>query len=344
MSATVEEAPPRKGAPWIDSGIQQKIAWRDGDVVISVPPKSGTTWTMNIVHQLISGGTADFQDIYAEVPWIEFLGHPGETHEDVVARVAAMPQGRRSAFKTHSAPPAVPFVRPGAGPDVKYIVVMRNPEEAVVSLRPFFAKHADAWFDLWQMPRGAMARPDFASFYEEFIEGHGMHGAFFGFLAAWWPLRHEESVLFMHFSDMKRDHEGSIRRIADFLGIEPDEDQWRAILEYTSFPWMKQHETKFEASSIGKVPILDSGAMIRKGAVGAARDDGMTDEISRPPARGRQPPVPRRRRGELALRGRVAARLSAPPGTRQRGRGFTRGREPDLRGQDIRACPRFFIV
>ena len=26
--------------------------WREGDIVVSVPGKSGTTWTMNIVHQL----------------------------------------------------------------------------------------------------------------------------------------------------------------------------------------------------------------------------------------------------------------------------------------------------
>lgn len=44
---------------------------------------------------------------------------------------------------------------------------------------------------------------------------------------------------------------------------------------------MKQNETKFEARTAGKVSILNSGAMIRKGEVGKAKADGMTDEISR---------------------------------------------------------------
>ena len=44
---------------------------------------------------------------------------------------------------------------------------------------------------------------------------------------------------------------------------------------------MKRHEDKFEASSTGKVPILKSGAMIRKGQVGEAKSDGMTEEIAR---------------------------------------------------------------
>jgi len=280
MNDTVEEAGPRRGPPWIEPEIQQKIAWRDGDVVISVPPKSGTTWTMNIVHQLLTGGTAEFRDIYEEVPWIEFLGHPEQTHQEVLDRVEAMPADRRRAFKTHSAPPGVPFLQDGADREVKYIVVFRNPEEALVSFKPFLEKHSDEWFDLWQMPREALCRPDFPTFYSEVIDAHGMQGAFFGFLSAWWPLREERNVLFLHFSDMKRDHEGSIRKVADFLEAEPGDDQWPEILEFTSFPWMKRNEDKFEANTAGKVPILKSGAMIRKGETGKAKSDGMTDEIS----------------------------------------------------------------
>jgi hypothetical protein len=126
-----------------------------------------------------------------------------------------------------------------------------------------------------------LCRPDFPSFYSDVITAHGMQGAFFGFLAAWWPLRNEPNVLFIHYADMKRDHEASIRRVAQFLGVTPSEAQWPGILKYTSFAWMKQHEDKFEASTAGKVPILKSGAMIRKGEAGKASSEGMTEEISR---------------------------------------------------------------
>lgn len=267
---------------WIQPEIQQHIAWRDGDVVISVPAKSGTTWTMNIVHQLFSGGTADFRDIYEEVPWIEFLSHPLQPFREVVDRVEAMPRDRRRAFKSHSAPPEVPFIPAGEGPDVKYVVVFRNPEEALVSFWPFIAKHSDEWFALWGMPREAMVRPDFPSFYREVIAERGMDAnGFFGFLNAWWPLRHQPNVLFMHYAAMKRDHEGSIRKIAQFIGVEPSAEEWARILEYTSFGWMKAHEDKFEAMTAGKVPILMRGAMIRKGQAGDAGADGMTPEIAR---------------------------------------------------------------
>ncbi len=281
MSESLEAERPPSGPPWIDSEIQQKIEWRDGDVVISVPLKSGTTWTMNIVHQLLNGGTAEFSDIYQEVPWIEFLAFPGQTHEDVLDRVNAMPTGTRRAFKTHSPPPALPYMAPDSGRNVKYVVVLRNPEEAFVSFWPFIAKHSDSWFDLWGVPREALCRQDFPSFYSEVIDAHGMQGAVFGFLAAWWPLRNAANVLFIHYSDMKKDHEASIRKIGEFLGTRATDAQWEDILNYTSFPWMKKNESRFEAGSAGKVPVLTSGAMIRQGAVGKAKDDGMTDEISR---------------------------------------------------------------
>ena len=43
---------------------------------------------------------------------------------------------------------------------------------------------------------------------------------------------------------------------------------------------MKANQSKFETFPRSVVPILESGAMIRKGQTGAAHEDGMTKEIS----------------------------------------------------------------
>ena len=269
-----------RGPGWSDPGIQSQVRWRDGDIVVSVPVKSGTTWTMNIVHQLRAGGDPDLVDIYAEVPWLEFVMSPDVTREQRLAQFAALPRTRRRAFKTHSAPPLLPYQPPRrGGKDVRYVVVVRNPDEALASMHPFIHAHSDAWFDLWNLPREAFCRPDFASFYHEV--GKAMFPRMlFEFVAGWWPLRHAKNVLMLHFSDMKADHEGSVRKIASFLGFRPTAKQWPKILEYTSFDWMKAHEDKFELRTVAPVPVLDSGAMMRRGRVGAAKDDGVTPEIS----------------------------------------------------------------
>lgn len=266
--------------PWICPEIQEQIRWRDQDIVISVPAKSGTTWTMNIVFQLLNGGTSDFKAVYDEVPWIEFLSRPGQPIQEVLDRVEAMPVSKPRAFKTHSAPPALPFIRPESGKQLRYIVIGRNPEEALVSFKPFLEQHTDAWFELWGVPKAALTRSTFAEFYRDIIIEGGMQGMFAGFIAGWWPLRHETNVLFLHFSDLKKDHEASLRKIGDFLEISSTEKQWQDIIKYTGFDWMKAHSDKFETLHTAEVQVLNSGAMIRKGKLGAAREDGMTDEIS----------------------------------------------------------------
>lgn len=273
--------PENSAPPWICPEIQEHINWRDQDIVISVPAKSGTTWTMNIVFQLLNGGTDQFKAVYDEVPWIEFLNRPGQPIQEILDRVEAMPKDKPRAFKTHSAPPVLPFINSDSGKQLRYIVVGRNPEEALVSFKPFLEQHTDAWFELWGVPRAALTRANFSDFYRDFIIEGGMQGMFAGFMAGWWPLRHEPNVLFLHFSDLKKDHEGSLKKIAEFLGISPSKRQWQDILKYTGFDWMKQHTEKFETFSSAPVPVLETGAMIRKGKLGAAREDGMTEEISK---------------------------------------------------------------
>lgn len=263
--------------PWIDPSMQAHVAWRDDDILIAVPPKSGTTWTMNIVYQLLSGGDGDFEDIYAEVPWIELVTRPGMPRQEMLDRVAAMPRSRPRAFKTHGAPPLLPYLPAGGSPRVRYVVVMRNPEEALVSMKPFLEQHSDALFEAWQIPRAAIIHPDFEAYFK--AVGANLNRSLFAFLAAWWPLRREKNVLFLHYNDMKRDHEGSVRRIADFLGIRHDAAAWARILDYTSFAWMKQHDVKFDGMT-SEIPLLKPGAMVRKGAAGAAHEDGMTPALA----------------------------------------------------------------
>ncbi|HXJ22055.1 MAG TPA: sulfotransferase domain-containing protein [Polyangia bacterium] len=260
--------------------MQKGVVARDGDIWIAVPAKSGTNWMMNIVHQLLTGGNTDFDSIYKVVPWPEFVERPGRDPQEVVDRIAAMPAGRRRAIKTHAAPPELPFIEAGSGKDVKYVVVSRNPEEALVSFKVFLEQHTDAFYDLWKVPRGAMTRPEFGTWYREVVDPRGMQGMFFGPVAAWWPFRHEKNVLLMHFADMKRDLAGATRKVADFLGVEPSPAQWDKINEYVSFDWMKRHESKFDTLANAPERVLEPGGMMRKGKTGASREDGMTDEIA----------------------------------------------------------------
>ena len=280
---------------WLQPPLQKEVTYREGDTIIAVPAKSGTTWTMNIFHQLRTGGDPDFKDIYAEVPWPEFKEGPDQPNEELLERWNAIPTSVKRGFKTHS--------QPGDGPgdfcvyrkDMKYIVVMRNPEEAIVSFKPFLEAHS---LDLWKHwdavdQREHFIRPTFTEFYHDLVlkgfphmppemipPGGLLTMLYFGFINQWWKLRHEPNVLMIHFSNMKKDHEGSLRKLAKFLDMAPTQQQWPKVLEYTTYKWMKRNQEKFEVPTLLRFKMLNEGPMVRKGETGKQAEDGMTPEIS----------------------------------------------------------------
>ena len=66
---------------------------------------------------------------------MEFKERPDQTDEELYARWRNRPKDVPRAFKTHS-DPGGPFL--DYNDKLKYVVIYRNPEEAIVSFLPFF--------------------------------------------------------------------------------------------------------------------------------------------------------------------------------------------------------------
>lgn len=270
------DLPPHGGPGWINPTIQTKMAWRDDDVVVSVPGKSGTTWTMNIVHQLREKGDRNFEDIYAEVIWCEAMSTPDCTVDDMVKKMDGISSSRPRAFKTHASPPLLPF-----HDKVKYVVVARNPEEVIVSMCTFFSKHSEEFLRSWGAPPEMFRFPNLEVFYNGFVKNAGFDKSVFKFVSEWWKLKEKDNVLMLHYNEMVADHEGSIKKISDFLGYGPyTDEEWQTILELTSWKWMKANERRFEATTVWSVPPLVRGGMMRQGSSGLARQEGMSEAMA----------------------------------------------------------------
>jgi aryl sulfotransferase len=69
---------------WVQPLLQRKVDYRAGDTVLAVPAKIGTTWMMNTFHQFRTGGYESFVDVYAEVLWLDFKEHPGQSDEELL--------------------------------------------------------------------------------------------------------------------------------------------------------------------------------------------------------------------------------------------------------------------
>lgn len=161
------------------------------------------------------------------------------------------------------------------------LVVARNPEEAVVSMHSFINKHSDDFIEYWGAPVHMFRVPSLEAFYDGFAKQTGFVKNIFTFVAEWWQLKEKDNVLLLNYADMVKDHEGSIQKIADFLGYGPyAQEEWQDILELTSFKWMKANERRFEATTVWDVPPLVRGGMMRRGSSGLARMEGLSEEMA----------------------------------------------------------------
>jgi aryl sulfotransferase len=90
-------------------------------------------------------------------------------------------------------------------------------------------------------------------------------------ILSWWEIKDLPNVILLHFSNLKRDMPGEIRRTAAFLDIAIEETKWDVILEHCSFDYMKAHAAQ-------SVPfggrIFEGGAetFMHKGVNGSWKD------------------------------------------------------------------------
>ena len=68
----------------MDSTIWNDFAFRDDDVIVATYAKSGTTWTQQIVGQLLFDGREDVA-IHEISPWLDLRIMPPDTKERLAA-------------------------------------------------------------------------------------------------------------------------------------------------------------------------------------------------------------------------------------------------------------------
>jgi aryl sulfotransferase len=64
--------------------------------------------------------------------------------------------------------------------------------------------------------------------------------AFFDTERTWWAARDKPNMLMVHYTDLKADLDGQMRRIADFLGIETPKSLWPQLVEAATFEAMRR--------------------------------------------------------------------------------------------------------
>jgi aryl sulfotransferase len=276
MTATAQALP--KKTRDIHNHHMNSTAWdtfkfRDGDIVIGTYAKSGTTWTQQIVSQLIFSG-AEGIDVPTLSPWLDLRIMPPE------ALAVLETQKHRRFIKTHLPVDALVF-----SSKAKYIYIGRDGRDVVWSLFNHFSKANDEFYSLMNDTPGrigaALEPPpeSIHEFYRQWFKGDGYPlWAFWENIRTWWEIRNLPNVKLMHFNDLKRDLAGSIREIARFLEITIDERKFPDIVMHCGFDYMKSNAEI--AAPLGGA-LWEGGAktFIHKGTNGRWRDTLSAAEV-----------------------------------------------------------------
>jgi hypothetical protein len=229
---------------------------RPTDVFISPYGKCGTTMLQQGFHTLRTRGDTDFDDISRVVPWLEMSPMLGI---DLNAEQRGEPRG----FKSHLGFGSLPE---GA----RYLVSLRDPKDSFVSMFRFM----EGWF----IEPGAIPIEDF---FEGWLKGRGAEGeGYWDHLLGWWAVRDRPNVMLTSYNRMVRDPANHLRRLADFIGVELDDELLELAVERTSRAWMLAHKDRFDdalmrglSESKGGMPGGSDSAKVRAGVSGSHKEE-----------------------------------------------------------------------
>lgn len=245
--------PPREIRNWhCDSRLWANFKPRADDIIIGTSVKCGTTWMQQIVCLLVFQ-SAEPQPITGMSPWFDARFLPVSEER----KLAALEQQTHRRFiKTHLPWDALPIYD-----TVKYIHVARDGRDACMSwhhhrmiqnlqvvekldaagvgdplvARPMPRAKADAreFFLDW------MHDAPFPDWRDSWPAAH-----YFDIERSYWAARREPNLLMVHFNDLKRDLDGEMRRVSEFLGIAVDESVWPNLVHAATFGAMKSHSAE----------------------------------------------------------------------------------------------------
>jgi aryl sulfotransferase len=250
-----------------DSTVWNDFRFRDDDVIIGTYAKSGTTWTQQIVGQILFNGAEDV-DVATLSPWLDLRVPPAE-----VKLSGLEAQTNRRFVKTHLPVDALVF-----SPKAKYLYIGRDGRDVVWSMYNHHTRANDTWYQLLNDTPGRVGPPiertdlDVVSYFRAWMEKDGHpFWPFWENVRTWWEIRDLPNVKLVHFADLKRDLEGSMRDIAKFLDVQVAEKDWPKLVGHCTFDYMKNHAAK--SAPLGGI-LWEGGAdtFINKGTNGRWKD------------------------------------------------------------------------
>ena len=229
--------------------IEKEFVVKDGDVFIVTYPRSGTTWTEQMVHLLVNKGEQGEQRLTDAVPWLETLPHRPNS---MIEFLEAMPQ--RRLFTSHLPYPLMPHID---NTSAKIVYVARNPKDVAIST--YFHNQSKGGYEgSWD------------EYFQLFLYSDVGFGPYFDHVLPWWQAsQKDKNILFLLYENIKHDHAGNVAKLASFLDIQTDSQLIETVVRLSSFQSMTSNET----TNFDWIPQkADKPKHFRKGDIGDWRN------------------------------------------------------------------------
>ncbi|XP_070561086.1 sulfotransferase 1B1-like [Ptychodera flava] len=277
---------------YINKGLLENpdnVDIRDGDVFVITYPKSGTTWTQEIVSLVLNGCDVEAikrKSLILRAPFLEWR-LPMNFIVYCLGWILCQTIGRFISFLPKSLSRLIPIAHPEYLPTLsgfehmkvcphprhakshlpvqltplkvfekgKIIYVARNPKDTAVSFYHFYRStlshglYKGSWEDFLKM----------------FMDGQVSFGDWFDHVIDWWKYKDHPNVLYLKYEDMQQDPHDAVRRIAKHLDKTIPDDLVDVIVRETSFDKLKGKEF-YEFKKV--VVDSDISPFFRKGIVG----------------------------------------------------------------------------
>jgi aryl sulfotransferase len=276
-----------------DSTRWDGFVFRPDDIVITTPPKCGTTWTQMICALLVFQTTSFDRSLDLISPWLDML-----TRDVASVRADLDAQTHRRFIKTHTPWDGLPH-----DDRVTYICVGRDPRDVFRSwdnhVANFHFAHLlgareravgldDLEPELVEMVKsGSLPRPE--SEVERFwawvddptppVNAMSLTSTMHH-LQTFWDARSRANIVLLHYDDLKRDLEGEMKRLAARLEIEIADDLWPELVDAASFENMRSRADSVAPDTTNAI-WNDNRQFFNRGCSGQWRDLLTEDDLRR---------------------------------------------------------------
>ncbi|XP_038215741.1 sulfotransferase 1C4-like [Zerene cesonia] len=253
---------------------------RPSDVFVASYPRSGTTWTQELVWMVANDldyATSNAIPLTERYPFLEFsmCVHPVLKQRFIEENSFNMRNLKMLEWVTQpgteqiAAAKSPRFVKthlplsllPPTLLDGKVVYVARDPRDVCVS-----------FYHLNKSMRTQGYTGDFKTYWEFFINDLHHWTPYFEHLKEAWEKRHHPNLLFLFYEDMSKDLPATVRRVMEFFGKKFSDDQLNRLIDHLSIESFKSNP------SVNYDVMKELGIMvgakefIRKGKAGGWRD------------------------------------------------------------------------